>query len=225
MSLLDRIQSCNLSWHIISSSWKFLESITHVCMLQKPGAHRSTGPGCVWGHWIVPGGKDTPATKTHGNDSLKALSNWWNFVKLQAYGKTPTLKCKQLILNKFKIHVDHRKPSALPVTYSEFSAVYIRVSGPLHWLPLPLALRMLVAWTLLMRLLSDTTSPNTDRHGEQTIWKPREKTAICTPRREVSGGTSPSHTLTLDFQPPEWGFYCLNCQYMVLCYGSPRKVM
>ena len=141
-------------------------------MLWKPGGHRSTGPGYVGGHWIVPGGKDTLATKTHRNDSLKALSNWWNFEKLQAYGKTPTLKCKQLISNKFKIHVDHRKPSAVPVTYSEFSAVHICVSGPLHRLPLALALRVLIAWTCLMSPPSDTTSPNIDRHGEQPIWKP-----------------------------------------------------
>ena len=68
--------------------------------------------------------------------------------------------------------MDHRKPSALPVTYSEFSAVYIRVSGPLHWLPLPLALRMLVAWTLLISLLSDTTSPNTDRQENRPYENP-----------------------------------------------------
>ena len=185
-------------------------------MLRKPGAHRSTGPGCVWGHWIVPGGKDTPAMETHGNNSLKSLSNWWNFEKLQVYGKTPTLKCKQLILNKFKIHVAHRRPSAIAVTYSEFSVVHMPVSGPLHWRPLPPALRTLTAWTLLMCPLSDTMSPNIDRHGEQTIWKPREKMAICTPRREVSEGTSPAHTLTLDFQSPELDFYCLNCPM----YGS-----
>lgn len=33
-------------------------------------------------------------------------------------------------------------------------------------------------------------------------WGDREKMTLCTPRREISGETSPAHTLILDFQPP-----------------------
>lgn len=172
---------------------KFLESITYTCMLWSLVATGVQGQA-MGATGLCQVGRIPLATKTHRNDSLKALSNWWNFEKLQAYGKTPTLKCKQLISNKFKIHVDHRKPSAVPVTYSEFSAVHICVSGPLHWLPLALALRMLTAWTLLMSPLSDTTSPNIDRHGEQPIWKPRRRQLSI---HQGERGASPSHTLTL----------------------------
>lgn len=51
--------------------------------------------------------------------------------------------------------------------------------------------------------------------------------AVCRSRNEISGGTNPANTLTLNFQPPELqeiNFYCSSPQSAVLCYGSPGKL-
>lgn len=62
--------------------------------------------------------------------------------------------------------MDHRKPSSVAVTSSEFAVMHTCASGPLHWL-LPHTPHTRIVWTLLTCPLSDATSPDRLLGNEQ----------------------------------------------------------
>ena len=53
--------------------------------------------------------------------------------------------------------------------------------------------------------LDTQRTPEMPAHRWKAVWGHSKKVAICKPRREASGETSSSDTLTLDFWPPELG--------------------